>query len=393
LYLRVRAKQSKVTRSWLFRYAWRSSPTWLAIGSTPTVGLADARAKAQEYIGLIKRGIDPRRAANRSHAAPRVSASTDSDEDRHSIETLAREYLDLHVTPSRKRPEYVRKMLDKDVLSRWRGRDARTIKPREVIDLLDEIVARGSPVAANRTATVLGQMFKYGIHRTIIETSPVQLLYRPGGKEKPRQRALSDAELATFLKDPKGATRFERLAHVIAILLLTGQRRGELVAAKWSDIDFDAQTWGIPAENSKTGRDHVVPLTDWAVREFEALHRLADRSMWVLPAIDIKHHVDAKLLTRAVAKCLARFKQRGIAAFTLHDLRRTCRTGLARLKVEPHIAERVLGHAQEKIVAAYDVHHYLGEKRAALEAWAKHLATLLPLAGPKTLISSKSASH
>jgi integrase len=119
-----------------------------------------------------------------------------------------------------------------------------------------------------------------------------------------------------------------------------------------------------------------VPLSDWAAKEFEALKRLAKRSPWLLPADSGDDHVDAKLLTRGVAKCLKRFKERGIKAFTLHDLRRTCRTGLAKLGVTPHIAERVLNHAQERIPGTYDVHHYLEEKRAALEKWSAHLLHL-----------------
>ncbi len=78
-----------------------------------------------------------------------------------------------------------------------------------------------------------------------------------------------------------------------------------------------------------------------------------------------------------IAKCTTRFQREGIEAFTLHDLRRTCRTGLAKLKVEPHIAERVLGHAQERIRATYDTHAYIDEKRAALEQWSAHLAGLI----------------
>jgi integrase len=96
----------------------------------------------------------------------------------------------------------------------------------------------------------------------------------------------------------------------------------------------------------------------------------------VLPGTDATQHLDGKLLTRSLAKCMARFQKAGISAFTLHDLRRTCRTGLARLKVESHIAERVLGHAQERIRATYDTHAYLDEKRAALERWSVHLAAL-----------------
>jgi len=78
---------------------------------------------------------------------------------------------------------------------------------------------------ANRTGTTLDQMFKFGIHRDIVETNPVQLLYRPGGKESPRERCLDDDELRALLANPKEATRFECLGRVIVILLLTGQRR------------------------------------------------------------------------------------------------------------------------------------------------------------------------
>jgi integrase len=280
------------------------------------------------------------------------------------------------VRPHRKRPAYVDAILEKDVLPNWAGRDVRTIKPREVINLLDKIVARGSPIMANRTAAVLDQMFRFAIHRALVDDSPVKLLMRPGGKEKARARVLTDEELKAFLSDPRACTRFERLSHVITLLLLTGQRRGELALAKWSDLDLKERTWAIRDENAKGGRGHVVPLSDWAVEEFAALKREAEGSPWVLPAAGGSHHIDPRQLTRSLAKCLARFRQRGIKHFVLHDLRRTCRTGLSRIKVEPHIAERVLNHVQPGVVGVYDRHGYLDEKRAALEKWAKHLEQL-----------------
>jgi len=296
----------------------------------------------------------------------------------HSIEFLVSEFVERYIRPTRKRPEYAEAMLAKDVLPEWRGRDARTIEPAEVIELLDKITDRGSPVAANRTAALLGQLFKFGIHRRLVASTPVQLLYRPGGKERPRERVLTEGELQTFLKDPIAATRYQRLAHVITLLLLTGQRRGELALARWSDVDFKARTWTIPDANAKGGRGHVVPLTDWALEEFQALKRMAaaKRSPWVLPANGGAQHIDPKQLTRGIAKCQARFKKQGIEGFVLHDLRRTCRTNLSRLKVEPHVAERVLNHAQETIAGIYDRHAYMDEKRAALEKWAAHLEAL-----------------
>jgi len=158
---------------------------------------------------------------------------------------------------------------------------------------------------------------------------------------------------------------------------LTGQRRGELALARWAEIDFKKRIWRIPDENSKNGRGHTVPLSAWAVQEFEALHRLARHNRYVLPNESSDGPMDPKLLTRGVARCLPRMKKMKIGEFTLHDLRRTCRTGLARLKIAPHIAERVLNHAQEKIPGTYDTHDYIDEKRDALDRWADHLQKLV----------------
>jgi integrase len=377
LQLRVRIGVKILSRTWLFRYRWRGQFVRIMLGHLPEMSLSEAREKALRMRRALDDGIDPRRSESRRRifAAPQ-SISAAALGGGHTVDFLVQEFFERHIKPSRKRPEYVQQILDKDVLPTWRGRDARTIKPREVIELLDGIVERGAPVAANRTAAVIGQLFKFGIHRAIVETSPVQLLYRPGGKEKPRERALTDTELEAFLRDPLACTRQSRLAHVITILLLTAQRRGELAAAKWRNIDFKLALWTIPASNSKTGRESLVPLSGLTSAEFRALKKCAGRSQWVLPAADHAEHIDPKLLTRGLAKCLKRFKACRIEAFTLHDLRRTCRTGLTRLKVEPHIAERVLGHAQEKIAGTYDVHDYLDEKRVALEKWAAEIGRI-----------------
>jgi integrase len=384
LYLLVRDKvDGTKSRTWLHRIKNRGGDTFLQVGHFPETPLSQARTIVQEQRELLSKGIDPRSAAPRRRRAKAsqtpVTAPTGS---KHSIEFLAHEFMEKHVKPNRERPAYVQSILNKDVLhaDAWLGRDARTIKPREVIELLDKIVARGSKVMANRTAGILSQMFLYGVHRAIVESSPVQLLYDPGGKERPRNRCLTDDELMALLADPKQATRFDRLAHVIVILLLTGQRRGELALARWIDIDLKAKTWMIPDAHAKgkkgERKGHTVPLSDWAVKEFEALQRLAKRARHVLPNDAADGPVDPKLLTRGVARCQERMQKLGISEFTLHDLRRTCRTGLGRLKILPHIAERVLHHAMEKIEGTYDTHDYLEEKREALDKWAAHLAGL-----------------
>jgi integrase len=389
----VREKQSgKASRTWLLRFKFGGEESRIVLGHFPETSLDEARGLAREYREKAAKGIDPRRARPRRNpkAAPLPASAAVAGGAKHSIEFLASEFLERHVKPNRKRPEYAERILASDVLPHWQGRDARTIEPHEVIELLDGIVDRGSRVMANRVAGLLGQMFKFGIHRRIVNASPVQLLYRPGGKERPRERTLTDAELQAFLRDPTAATRYPRLSHAITILLLTGQRRGELALARWSEIDFEARAWTIPDANSKAGRGHVCPLSDWAVSEFESLKRSAGRSAYVLPGNNGSKPSDPKQLTRGVARCQDRFAKLGVEPFTLHDLRRTCRTGLARLGVAPHIAERVLNHAQERIPGTYDTHDYMPEKRDALDRWADELRRIV--AGESVTVPRSSVS-
>ena len=371
LVLRIEPSGSKL---WLFRYKFRGKPHRVSLGSYPGMSLALAREEAQAHRDLLDRGIDPRTARRARRPAPLSEAAPPAN--KHCIEFLAHEFLERHVKPNRRRPEYVERILARDILSEWKGRDARTITPREVIELLDGIVARGSRVMANRTASLLAQMFKFGIHRAIVEGSPVMLLYRPGGKEKPRARALAEEELKAFLQNLDDACRFQRLPHMLRVLLLTLQRRSELALAEWREFDFKAKTWTIPDAHAKAGKGHVVPLSDWAAEELQKLKVMAGTSRYVLPGADGSGSIDPKYITRSVARCLKRFKKHGVAAFTPHDLRRTGRTGLARLGVKVDIAERVLNHARERIEATYDLHGYIDEKREALAKWANYLVQL-----------------
>jgi len=374
LTLRIEPNGSK---TWLFRYKWRKQTVRLSLGAVSEYnGLRHARKAAGEHRGMIERGIDPRTARAPRRPAPSISLAAGRPSNPNSIEFLAHEFLERHVKPNRRHPAYVQRVLEHDVLPEWKGRDARTITPREVVELLDKIVARGSRVMANRTAGLLGQLFRFGIHRAIVDDSPVKLLYRPGGREKPRERAFSDEELKAFLGNLDDACRFQRLPHVLRLLLLTLQRRGELALAEWREFDFKAKTWTIPDAHAKSGKGHVVPLSDWAIEELQKLKVIAGGSRYVLPNADNTAAADPKYITRSVARCLKRFKKHGVAAFTAHDLRRTGRTGLAKLGVKTDIGERVLNHARERIEATYDVHGYIDEKREALEKWARYLAEL-----------------
>lgn len=412
------------TKSWLFRYKWAKEPIRLALGFFPTLSLHDARKEALEYRELLRQRIDPRKAGLGNRGVLRAKAAAhapdsataiirhpgigggeaasqktedrdDIDEllesesvvlDKYSFEFLVREFYRRYITPNRKNPGYVKRILKTELLPRWRARDARTIKPREVVEALDVVVDRGSLVMANRVAATMAQLFMFGIQRAIVDDSPVKLLFKPGGKEKPRKRALAENELIMFIQNIDKACRSRRKARVLMVLLLTLQRRGELGLAEWKEFDFNARLWRIPNGHAKGGRGHVLPLTDWAVEELKVLKRMSGTSRFVLPNGGKGEAADSKLITRSVARSLKRFKKLGVQAFTAHDLRRTGRTGLARLGVSKDHAERVLNHAREAMESTYDVHEYIDEKRAALEKWENYLRDLRAKVQPREVL-------
>ena len=154
---------------------------------------------------------------------------------------------------------------------------------------------------------------------------------------------------------------------ILKLLLLTGCRRAEIGDLKWSEIDLEARTITLPGERTKNGQQHVVPLADSAIAILTGIERRADRE-----------HVFGH--TRAGGFCAWSGSKREFDAvlkmkepWTVHDLRRTVRTGLGELGVQPHIAEAVINHVPPKLIRTYDRNTYAAEKRDALDKWAAHL--------------------
>ncbi len=395
----VLADGSPGAKAWQWRFMWKGKREKLGLGIWPAVSQADAHDLVRAARTLLERGIDPRQAGlTRDRSAPTTSASRQgvltrassasvaaSDHgkpvDPHSVAALCAEFMRRYIEPRIKHPETVQRMLDKDVLPAWRTRDARTIKPKDVIALLDGIVDRGSPAMANDMATLLNKLFKYGCQRQIVDSNPVQLLFAPGGAEPPRARALADDELAALLGNLDTVfANAPRTASAIRLALLTACRRSELTKAKWSDLNLDgkAPLWIVPPENAKTEVTYRIPLVPAAVAEFQRLKKRAGRSPFVMPAERGAGAVNPLLITRSVARHLPALAKQSVRPFVLHDLRRTVRTGLSALDIKPHIAERCLNHKQRGVQAAYDVFAYADEKRDALNTWAAHLETLRP---------------
>ena len=160
------------------------------------------------------------------------------------------------------------------------------------------------------------------------------------------------------------------------LLLLLGQRRSEVAKMRGPEVDVDKREWTIPASRSKSRREHIVPLADAAVDILKNLPRFADGDFVFTTTAGrvpvtgfsrVKDRIDRMLIDQDTA----------IENWRVHDLRRTCRTGLARLGVPEIVSERVLNHQAQGLTKIYNVHEYLDEKRTALSRWAQEVQNII----------------
>jgi len=285
------------------------------------------------------------------------------------------------------RPPNKRKDRRKNVptlLSELGSRKARDVTRRELVVFLESIVDRGAPVTANRVHALLVQLFNWAAAQDLVPASPMAGVERPGGAEKPRRRILTADEIKTFWQQIDTAEMAEPTRLALKLLLVTGQRRGELTFAKWDHFDLDSKRWTIPVlllKSSHARRDaaqpHVVPLSDLALELLGKLRELTGEGVYVLPAWADKRKDSSyseRVLSRAVRENAEHF---AIPHFTPHDLRRTAASFMTQLGIPRLHVEKVLNHSTGDIAEVYDRHSYQPEMRVALERWGEHLSSLV----------------
>jgi integrase len=244
------------------------------------------------------------------------------------------------------------------------------IKRAHVAGVLDTIMAEGKPYRTNRALAQIKKLFAWALDRGYIEVHPI-IGIKPPAKEVARDRILSDTEIRALWE----AT--EELGFpfgpAIQLFLLTAQRRGEVTAMRFSDVDFERNIWTIPAHVAKNGRIHEVPLSPAVVEILSTLPRFVGSDL-----------VFTTTGTTPISG-FGRVKERlddlmGISDWRFHDLRRTAASGMARLGIAPHVVEKVLNHVSGQIsgvAAVYNRHGYEAEKREALEQWAEQVVVLV----------------
>jgi integrase len=230
---------------------------------------------------------------------------------------------------------------------------------------LRSIAGDNGRASANRARSTLSAMFAWAIGEGLCEVNPV--IGTNTLDEKPRERVLSDMELAAIWKACPDAD----YGRIVKLLMLTAQRREEIGALRWSEIDFDAKLITLPSTRTKNGRPHEIPLSDSAVAVLEGCIRHRDLVFGARGKNGLAGWHDGK--TALDNAC-------GVKDWTLHDLRRTAATRMADIGVQPHIIEAVLNHVsghKAGVAGTYNRSVYANEKRAALDAWANHLRVII----------------
>jgi integrase len=351
-------------KTWSVYYRWKGKNNRLTVGPWPGLGVDEARVKAREVREWVRRGIDPKLAISKAHATELAEAEAQNLA-MLRFGGLATNYINRE-TPRLANGDSYARTIERVLLPAWRKMPVEQLRRRHLTAVTDKILDKGTPAMACRAHEIAKRIFTWALDRGEVEFNPFAGM-RPPVAQKPRDRVLKSGEIAALWRawDEQGYA----FGALQKLLLLTGQRRAEVAEITWSEVDLENATWAIPATRSKSNREMIVPLSDLALEILNGLPRF-EGCDYVFTARR-NQPVSGFSIARKRAE-----QASGVTDWRLHDLRRTCRTGLARLGVAEIVAERCLNHAPRGLSAVYNVHEYQQEKREAFQAWGKEVALI-----------------
>ncbi len=341
-----------------YRPGGRGTPTRkIFIGPYGQVTLHKAKIEATRILGLRAEGRDP--ALERQRAKQQAVSN--------KFESIAKDFLAKHASQNRTASQSER-TLQHDVLPHWGKRSIHDIGQHDVIDLLDAVVARGSPIMANRLLALLSKLFNWCISRGLIKVSPCNGIEAPS-KEKARDRVLTDKELTIIyetIREMGGA-----FGSIVEMLILTGQRLREVSEMTWDELALDNALWTIPSSRTKNEKPHIVRLSDQSIT---TIFNITPIGKYVFTTNGVAPF-------SGFSKSKKRLNELSdVTNWTLHDIRRTVVSGMAQLGIQPHVADKILNHQSGTIsgvAAVYQRHEFLEERKTALDAWGNYVQSLL----------------
>lgn len=341
-------------KSWIVRARAGQKVINKKLGSYPPMKLAAARVAGEKLLEALAR-----------------DGSTEAID--RTFGALAETWIEKIAKPKNSSWRLQERRLQMHVLPHWRDRKIGEIRRSDVRDLLEGVEG---DVLPGRVLAIVKTVFRYALSRDWIDSSPVEGIGKPKADTQ-RDRVLNMEE-ARAIWTAAGLLGFP-FGHYLRTLMLTGQRRTEVAAMRWNDVDLDAATWIIPAKETKSARTHLVPLSAPVVGLLRDLPRLGDRVFTYDGETPVSGYAKAK----ARLDSFLTAGDANVSPWRLHDLRRTAATHMVRLGVSEEVVGRVLNHAPKGVTAkVYALHTYAPEKRSALDRWAAEL--MRAVSGDKT---------
>ncbi len=373
-----------------YRMGGRTAPQrCVTIGPHGSPWTADqARRRAFEILSQVRTGTDP------LGARERASENAVKAKDRRAkrlFEVQVERWLDRHVRGQLKSESDIEGVVRRDLLPAFRDMSIDEMTKEEVGLAIDAIGKR-SKSAANKAHKWLRQMFNWLIEKGVIDQSPLDRTSRPF-EEDSRSRVLNLLELVVVWT--AAGQMHETFRDFYRGLILLGQRLREVSNAPWNEIDREVGEWLIPEERSKSGRPHLVPLSDEACALLDGLAHgrenphgpifTTDGKVGIAGFSKMKEALDAEieLLLDAHPK-ICELLGGSFAPWVVHDLRRSLATGCQGLKVDLVVTEAVLSHVSGQrggIRKVYQLYDYFEEKADALGRWGALLTQAIELWG------------
>ncbi|MDH4458184.1 MAG: tyrosine-type recombinase/integrase [Nevskia sp.] len=384
LYLRLRADG----KNWQFIATLNKKQVKVGLGTYPSVSLADARTEAQRCRELVRQGINP--SEHKAETAAQATQKAAATAQVLTVERLFETWLEMEAKHRKDGGHEVTRAFKKDVLPLIGSMPADGVRRADIMTVLDQVMQRGAKRIANQLLQNLRQMFMFAVIRELVPTDPTAGITKKlaGGKEEPRERTLSTAELKELADKLPQSGLAPHAEAAVLVMLSTCCRVGEISGARWSDVNLTNGTWTIPAENSKNGHPHLIHLSPFAITQFERLASVARSDVWVIPGRDPARHLDKKALQRQIhdrqrsARLNGRSNQ--LCALSLsggewrsHDLRRTAATLMGELCIRSDVIERCLGHLPDnRLMKVYQRQELMSERREAFATLGQKLSEL-----------------
>ena len=364
---------SSGTASWMLRFTSNKKRREMTLAKVKDLTLANARLEAATKMKQVRDGFDPLIQRKRA--------------EQESIKTVNDLFNDWYPTLVKrlKYPEIPKRVYTKDIAPVIGDIKLDQISARDIRTTINAITAAGKPTIANDALGYCKQLFNHAIKLDLIAGNPASAftVRDAGGVEKSKDRALTTSELKQFFdtakKNPMSFTRDNYLACTLLVCL--GVRKSELCEAKWEEFDLEKAVWELPKERSKTNVGLSIPLAPPVIQWFEELKMRSCGSDYVFPSrrASKNPHMGPDTLNRAITKLFGhepgKKKQPpnlmgDMPHFTVHDLRRTCRTLLAQQGTPGYVAERCLNHKLKGVEGIYDKYDYFEERKIALDTLA-----------------------